>query len=36
MDLGGSFDAPWHFDDLEPHGLWRDATCRSAGVGTAA
>jgi hypothetical protein len=34
--LGGNFYASWHFDNLEPHGLWRDATGRAAGVGTAA
>ncbi len=28
--------AAWPPDDFEPHGIWRDATCRSAGVGTAA
>src|SRR6267378_8165680 len=28
--------AAWPTDDFEPHGIWRDATCRSAGVGTAA
>src|SRR5579872_2118666 len=33
---GRPLHASWHFHEFEPHGLWRHATCRSAGVRAAA